>query len=186
MKVKRTTKRGGVLVELAPQETRMPGCAPAPVFNLKKILVPVDFSECSDKALEYAAALAGEFAAKITLLHVVQPYPGVPDFYNLPVESLPDTKEDLEALRKTVGDAVDCQTSVRFGKPATEIIDAASDLDVDLIILSTHGHTGVTRAILGSTTEQVVRRAGCPVLVVRPKEHDFIPCTEAKCCNTKT
>jgi len=176
MKIKRRTRTGGVLVELGRQETRIPGCATAPALNLKKILVPVDFSECSDKALGYAAALARKFSAQLTLLHVVQPYPAVPDLYNLPVDSLPDTKEDLEALRKVVGESVKCQTSVRFGKPATEIIGAAADLDVDLIILSTHGHTGVTRAILGSTTELVVRRAPCPVLVVRPKEHDFVPC----------
>jgi universal stress protein A len=65
------------------------------------------------------------------------------------------------------------ETFVRTGRPATEIVEAATELESDLIIISTHGHTGL-KAVLGGTTEHVVRHAPCPVLVVREKEHDFL------------
>jgi nucleotide-binding universal stress UspA family protein len=178
MKIKPTNKIGGVLLELGPKESQIPGALPgvsfAPLFHLKKILVPVDFSDCSDKALEYAIPLAKQFDAELTLLHVLQPCTPVPEMYPMPVGSLAQSKSDLEALREMVGDSVACKTLVRSGNPHAQIVSAAKELDIDLIVLSTHGHTGVTRAILGSTTEQVVRRASCPVLVVRRKEHEFI------------
>ena len=180
MKIKPTNNRGGVVLELGPKEGQIPGAleevlfSPIPVFDLKKILVPVDFSECSDKALEYALPFAKQFGAELTLLHVLQPCTPVPEMCPMPVGSLSQSKADLEALRDLVGDSVTCKTLVRSGNPHAQIVSAAKELDIDLIILSTHGHTGLTRAILGSTTEQVVRHASCPVLVVRRKEHEFI------------
>jgi universal stress protein A len=180
MKIKPTNKSGGVLVELGPKEEQIPGAlstpsfTPSPAFHLNKILVPVDFSECSDKALEYAISFAKEFKAELTLLHVLEPCPPAAEMYPMPVGSLAQGQADLSALFEMVGDSIACKTLVRSGSPHTQIVNAAKELEIDLIIISTHGHTGVTRAILGSTTEQVVRRAPCPVLVVRKKEHEFI------------
>ena len=85
MKFKPTNKPGGVVVELGPKEAQLPvtsaerETAALPVFKLKKILVPVDFSDCSNKALQYAIPFAKQFDAELTLLHVVQPYLPVPE-----------------------------------------------------------------------------------------------------------
>jgi nucleotide-binding universal stress UspA family protein len=180
MKFKPTNKNGGVIVELGPQEARLPdelsGPVPAPVpaFQLKKILVPVDFSECSTKALQYAIPLAKQFDAELTLLHVVQPYPAVPEMYPVSAESGRDADKELEVLQRTTCDAVASQTCLRVGTPHLEIVRAAKELGADLIVISTHGHTGLAHVFLGSTAERVVRHAGCPVLVVREREHEFV------------
>jgi universal stress protein A len=168
------TNRGGVVVEMGPQEEQMPA-QPAAVFRLRKILVPVDFSEHSRKALEYAIAFAKQFGAELNLVHVVRPYPVGPEMAPVDIESVQDAKSELEVMRKQVAETVYCQTSMRTGDPCLEIIDAAKQLDVDLIIISTHGRTGLAHLVLGSTAEKLVRHADCPVLVVRREEHDFIP-----------
>src|SRR5438445_5987076 len=121
MKFKPTNKIGGVIVELGPQETRLPeefsapASAPPTPFKLKKILVPVDFSECSKKALQYALPLARQFDAELTLLHVVQPYPAVPEMYPVNVESSRDAEKDLKTLRRMTCDAIPSQTLLRVG-----------------------------------------------------------------------
>jgi len=179
MKFKSTKQSGGVLVELGPNE-RIPlssfePAAPAlSLFKLKNILVPVDFSDCSDKALQYAIAFAKQFEANLTLLHVVQSYPVTPEMYT--VDMLPSRygKEDLEALAHIVPESVQCKTVLRSGTPHIEIVGLAKELSIDLLILSTHGRTGLARAIIGSTAEQVVRHSPCPVLVVRSKEQEFV------------
>jgi len=137
--------------------------------------VPVDFSDCSKKALQYAIPFATQFDAELTLLHVVQPYPAVPEMAPVDVETIQDGRRELEALRKTIGDAVRSATSLCTGEPHLEIARVASELGIDLIILSTHGHKGLARMFLGSTTEKVVRHAPCPVLIVRESERDFVP-----------
>ena len=179
MKFKPTNKTGGVLVELGPHEPipmspTEPAAPTLSLFKLKRILVPVDFSECSDKALQYAIPFAKQFDAELTLLHVVQPYPVTPEMYT--IDMLPGRygKEDLEALANIVPDSVQCKTVLRSGTPHIEIVGLAKELSIDLLILSTHGRTGLARAILGSTAEQVVRHAPCPVLVVRRKEQEFV------------
>lgn len=183
MKIKPIDKAGGVVVELGPKETQLPpqasGTAAAnpPVFQLKKILVPVDFSACSKKALQYAIPFAKQFSAELTLLYVVQPYVPVAGMTEMTVvvgESAQDAQKNLQALQKMVGDAVPSKTLVRTGNPYIEITCAAKDLDIDLIILSTHGRTGLEHVLVGSTTEKVVRHARCPVLIVREHEHEFI------------
>ena len=180
MKIKPSDKAGGVVVELGPDEKQLPpvdsGKADAalPVFRLKKILVPVDFSECSKKALQYAIPFARQFGAELTLLHLVQRYPMATEVGPVEIESVEDVQESLEALRGTVGDAVPAKALVRVGDSYFGIIEAAKELGIDLIILSTHGRKGLERVLLGSTTEKVVRHAGCPVLIVREHEHEFI------------
>lgn len=182
MKFKPNDKSGGVAIELGPDETQLPlqptqqAAVALPIFNLKKILVPVDFSDCSNKALVYAAALAKQFGAELTLMNVVQTFPLPPEMISLETnaQAIQYGMKELEVLRLAIGDAAPCDVSLRTGVPHAEIILAAKELGSDLIILSTHGHTGVTRVILGSTAERVVRHAPCPVLVVRQKEHEFL------------
>jgi len=148
--------------------------AALPTFRLKKILVPVDFSGCSKKALQYSIALARQFGAELTLLHVVQPYPPMPEMGPIDAESVQDAHEELAAFQRTIGDAANSKTMVRTGAPHVEIIDTAKEEDIDLIVISTHGRTGLEHVLLGSTAEKVVRHAVCPVLTVREHEREFI------------
>jgi nucleotide-binding universal stress UspA family protein len=149
--------------------------APLP-FQIKSILVPLDFSPPSKKALDYAVTFARQFKARLTLLHVVEPV-ATPDFaasFPLAMEDdklVAAAKYELERAVKAAripSSAVE-KILVRFGRSFHEIADAARTRKVDLIIISTHGYTGLKHALLGSTTERVVRHAPCPVLVVRQR-----------------
>ena len=169
MRIKSTSKNGGVLVELGPRETRVPAqiAVASPLFNLKHILVPLDFSDCSKYALQYAASLARQFGAELQLLHVIEPYPPIPEMYPIDVETVQDSKAELDALRRGVGEGVRSTVRLCTGAPHAEITQAARELKSDLIVIATHGRKGITRMFLGSTTEKIVRQAPCPVLVVR-------------------
>jgi universal stress protein A len=150
----------------------------ASFLHLKKILVPLDFSEISEKALRYAIKFAAQFGSSVTLLHVIQPMVYPADFGYPPtlVDSLDDTMQQAakERLQAMAGRApVEMHTMIRLGQPYHEITIAARELEVDLIIITTHGHTGLKHALLGSTAERVVRHAPCPVLTLREREHDF-------------
>lgn len=146
------------------------------VFRVKSILVPVDFSPPSKKALEHATSVARLFKAKLTLLHVVEPV-ATPDFvaaFPLAMENdltMAAANRRLLAFLKTarIPRAQIEKVLVRFGRSFHEITEAARTRKVDLIIISTHGYTGWKHAVLGSTTERVVRHAPCPVLVLRPR-----------------
>jgi nucleotide-binding universal stress UspA family protein len=158
--------------------------ASAPVLaslKIKYILVPIDFSAPSKKALDYAVPFAEQFGAKLTLLHVVEPV-ATPDFANsfpLMMENdklMAACKAQLQSLVKVqvIDPKLVEKTLVRQGRAFHEIADAARTLKMDLIIISTHGYTGLKHALLGSTAERVVRHAPCPVLVVREREHEFV------------
>jgi universal stress protein A len=152
-----------------------------PSLAIQSILVPLDFSESSEKALAYAAALASQFGARLTLLHVVEPA-ATPDFaksFPLLMDNDRITavcKNRLERLTEELAivPRIIEKRLVRYGRSFQEIAEAARTLKVDLIVISTHGYTGLKHAFLGSTTERVVRLAPCPVLVVRQREHDFV------------
>jgi universal stress protein A len=180
MKFKPTDKAGGVVVELGPRESQLPpltaeqATGVLPAFKLKQILVPVDYSPCSKKALEYAVPFAKQFDAELILLHVLQTTPPMLEMPPVDVETVEDAKKELDELQETLQDAVRSSKVLRLGSPHIEIIAAAKELGSDLIILSTHGRSGLERVLLGSTAEKVVRHAGCPVLVVREHEHEFI------------
>ena len=176
MKFKPASKSGGLAVELGPQENQLPVVSAGPIpFKLKEILVPVDFSECSQKALQYAIPFAKQFGAQLTLLHVVQPYPAVPEMAPVDIESIQDAKQKLVETKAAIDKGISARAQVRVGNPPAEIVDAATQGGSDLIILSTHAHTGLARVFLGSTAEKVVRQAPCPVLVVREQEREFVP-----------
>lgn len=169
-------------MKLGPRETQLPAGAGAtttpvmPVFKLKEILVPVDFTEGTEKALSYAVPFAQQSNATLTLLHVMEtPYLAVAEMgVIVDYDNQAEIAKELETLRARFAGKVRCQTLMRKGVVESEIINVAKELGSDLIILSTHGRTGLDRLLMGSTVEKVVRRAGCPILVVRPHEHDFI------------
>jgi nucleotide-binding universal stress UspA family protein len=174
MTVKPASKNGGVFVELGPMEKQLPSESQTQ-FRLKRILVPLDFSDCSRKALEYAIPCAKQFDAELVLLNVIEPYPPVPQMELVEVETIQDSLRELETLRESVGDDILCSSKVRTGVPHVEIVQEAKQNDIDLIILSTHGYKGLSHVFLGSTAEKVVRNAPCPVLTVRQSEREFVP-----------
>jgi nucleotide-binding universal stress UspA family protein len=148
----------------------MPGENP---IRARKILVPTDFSELSDKSVEKAVVLAQRFNAKIDLVHVLEPAP-YPEFgyVHIPMKEGGLRKEAearFEKLRVRIpalAELVD-YTPVRTGNAPYEIVQTARQLNSDLIVIGTHGRTGIKRLALGSTAEKVVRHAPCPVLVLR-------------------
>jgi len=150
------------------------------LLNIKSILVPIDFSDTSKKALRYAERLAAQFGAAITLVHVIEPI-ATPGFAfhplmleNAEAKSAARNRLDQIAVEMKLPPKMLERSLVRFGSAFAEITEAARTLKADLIILSTHGHTGLKHVVLGSTAERVVRHASCPVLVVREKEHEFV------------
>jgi nucleotide-binding universal stress UspA family protein len=178
MKFKRIKKSGGLAVELGAAEKQIPDQPPV-MFRLKKILVPVDFSDCSRKAVQYGLALAKQFGAELTILHVIQSYLQVPDLAVVDVttfqrELQASAEKQLEALEKTLGSQIVSHTLVSSGEPSAEITSTAREIDADIIVIATHGRTGLKHVFMGSVAERVVRHAGCPVLVVRELEHEFV------------
>jgi len=147
-------------------------------MNVRSILLPTDFSECARHAVPVAAGLARKLGARIVCLHVVEPV--VPAVGWTPVaEPLPmaDISEQLEtsAARELpkVGACEECaglevEDVIAHGEAAAEIVRVARERGADLIVISSHGRTGLGRILFGSTAESVVRHAHCPVLVVKP------------------
>jgi universal stress protein A len=183
MKIKPSQKPGRVLVELEAKDERLLESGDndaATAFKLKKILVPIDFSECSQKALQYALSFARQFKASLVLVHVVNINFGYGeiaaiDYPTLEKQIREGSEKQLATLaQQEIGESIPAEIHVCAGAAAREIVEAARNLDCDLIIISTHGHTGLKHVLLGSTSESVVRHAPCPVLVVRQHEHEFI------------
>ncbi len=145
---------------------------------IRKILVPVDFSESSRVALEHAVAWAGPFGAAVDVLHVWQAPAFIPTA-SLP-EAMPADATLVELVKKNAEQALDRFVSAAKkggiavrealsepGSPAHTIVEVAKSGRYDLIVLGTHGHTGLAHALIGSVAERVVRHASCPVLTVR-------------------
>ena len=166
----------------AGSSTRRPGRSPRSAIHLNRILVPVDFSDHSKRALKYAIPFAEQFAASIDLIYIVEPtmYPadfsfGQVGFPNVEDELRKRGADELdEMIGKEIAGRVPARKIIRTGKPFYEIDQYAEEMGIDLIIISTHGHTGVDHILFGSTAEKVVRHAPCPVLVVRPGGREFI------------
>jgi nucleotide-binding universal stress UspA family protein len=163
--------------------------AMVPLLKIRRILVPIDFSSCSKKALEYAIPFAKQFGARLYLLYVGQGYYLVPelagpDFSTNQFSQRADAAAKLATFAtKEIPATIAVDLLVRNGQPALEIDDVAKEISADLIIISTHGYTGVKHLWFGSIAEQVARHANCPVLVVRESEHEFLAeefCTEAE------
>jgi len=145
-------------------------------IDIRRILVPVDFSEHAEYVIEWATHLAREHASHLILLHV----------YHLPVEFQqlegaylpPDfwanvKKEADQTLGRYVaelrGKSLDVEAVVREGYPATVIVDEAASQRADLIVIGTHGLSGLKHLLLGSIAERVVQKAPCPVLAVKKR-----------------
>lgn len=153
------------------------------MIDLRRILVPTDFSKFSQNALTYATAFAEKFSSEVLLLHVVQ---DLALFIPEAVLGTPAVTPPVEqfiasaktALERTVAEmklpGIAIRPEVAEGVPFEEIIRTAREKDVDLIVMGTHGHTGLAHMLMGSVAEKVVRKAPCPVLTVRHPEHEFV------------
>ena len=172
----------------SPKRTRAPRPArsrrtakPEPAaekFSIHSILVPIDFSLHSKNALKYAVPLAEKFKASLHLVYVVEPtiYPADLGFGQV---VLPGVEEELREkggeelqslMEKEIGGRVKSSCAVRTGNPHQEILREAEELGVALIVVATHGHSGVEHMLFGSTADRIVRNAKCPVLTVRPEQ----------------
>jgi nucleotide-binding universal stress UspA family protein len=143
--------------------------------RFRRILVPVDFSEFSKGALRTAGALAADWGARLDLIHVIEPVEFVKEL-NFITSDGDATEAELEAKKRLAtlakGEAPNVsgvRTHVAIGKPFERIVEFAERHEVDLILMPTHGRTGFTRVLLGSTAERVVEHARCPVLVWRER-----------------
>jgi universal stress protein A len=149
------------------------------MIHIQKILCPIDFSAPSRNALRYANEFAKAMNAKITVMHVIQPQPIAADvnvpYVPLEIDLEKNAKEDLEQIvKEEVQEGVLVEQVMAFGLPSDCVIAQAQKENVDLIILGTHGRTGISRLLMGSTAENVIRHAACPVLVVKASEKEFI------------
>lgn len=141
----------------------------------RRILVPLDFSGKSRQALAVALPLAQRYGGRILLIHVVEPVYTYAPFPSGSGAALPDPHPLGKKARETLGALADelvprkllARTIVRAGQAWHEIVEAANETEADLIVIATHGFTGLKHTLLGSTTERVVRHARCPVLTVR-------------------
>ncbi|MGD2216228.1 MAG: universal stress protein [Gemmatimonadales bacterium] len=141
--------------------------------HVERILVPVDFSEHAKLALAYAVQLGEGYGAQLHLLHVVDEVI-YPDFYPPVIPSGGSVTEELrdqslERMRSLLSDFedIDAAVHVRAGRAAPEIADFAKGHDADLVVIASHGLTGISHVLLGSVTEQLIRRARCPVFTVK-------------------
>ncbi len=151
------------------------------MIKIKTVLVPTDFSEFSELAADYASEIASRFEAEVQLLHVLQN----------PVLMLPEPDAgagfvDMEELRRSTenslkewsrdrcGQVLNIKCETRVGSPFVEIVRYARDCEIDLIVMGSHGRSGLVHVLLGSVAERVVRKAPCPVLTVRPEGHQFV------------
>lgn len=155
----------------SPNATSIHGslAASRPTLPIRRILVPMDFSEQAKTALRYAGSFAENSGASLFVIHVIESPQALPDMPPGPQEDVERTVIDQLAAvaRKEVSPFVPVNPMVRTGKAHQEIVHVAKDFGVDMIIISTHGFTGMKHIFVGSTAERVVRYAPCPVLVVR-------------------
>lgn len=143
-------------------------------MKINKILFPTDFSEPAEKAFDYAVFLATSHEADLALLHVVDQLHGETYYEILALTPMQIAEkmtkrahEDLQTLVDRVKESVTATEAVREGKVWVEICKAAEEEKADIIIIGSHGRTGLSHILIGSTAETVVRHSSCPVLVVR-------------------
>jgi len=160
-------------INIMKSKGRPPAVGDTFTFRPRLILAPVDFSDPNRFALRYTALLAKEYGARVRLLYVAEPAP-YPEFgyAHLATKELRLKRLAGERLQAIRGNAplksiprVDI--AIRHGRASAEIVEEAADCQADLIVLATHGYSGLFHVMMGSTAEKVVRHARCPVLTIR-------------------
>ena len=152
------------------------------MIHLRRLLVPTDFSDSARQALTYGLSFAREYKAELLLLHVVEivPVGYASDLFPVPMATVFQelsgyARSELSKLAALAHErGLVTRELVAQGKPSAEIVRVAREETVDMIVLGTHGRGMLDKALFGSTTERVVRRAPCPVLTCRLREHEFV------------
>ena len=139
------------------------------MLSYKTILVPTDFSDFSQEALRYALRFAEIYGASLHLVHVVASTFSLDDAQAIQIEKLQDLSKRLADMLPDEEHKLEIHRQVLEGSVSSEIVGYADEHDADLIVMGTHGRTGVTHLLLGSVAEKVIRNATCPELVVRPR-----------------
>jgi nucleotide-binding universal stress UspA family protein len=149
------------------------------LIEIKKILAPTDFSPHSERALRYAGRLAERLGSELHMLHVLSDViPTGPDPLLMPVLPPEFYSENEDRARETLlgllkpewGNPPAVVTAVQWGGAVEAIVDYAQDQEIDLIVIATHGRTGLSHVLLGSVAERIVREAPCPVLTIRDQD----------------
>ena len=138
-------------------------------MQMRKILFPTDFSHTSDAAMPMATSLARDTGATLLVVHIEEPplaYGGGEMYYGIPEPATEDLQKMLKKVVPT-DPAVPVEHRLVTGDPATVVVDLAEKEGVDMIVMGTHGRTGLTRILMGSVAEAIVRRAPCPVLTYK-------------------
>lgn len=153
------------------------------MITLKSILVPTDFSIQSQSAIRYGVEFALKFGAKLHVLHAVQEVAiFLPEMGFINSSTVSSIEPILQAAGKSLADflepykhhGIELISHCQEGNALDEIISLATDENIDLIIIGTHGHTGLAHLFLGSLAETLVRKSPCPVLSLRSPEHEFV------------
>jgi nucleotide-binding universal stress UspA family protein len=153
-----------------------------PVLEIRSILAPTDFSRHAEASVRYACGLAHRLGASLHLLHVlpdvivpVGPDPALvtsvpPEYY---AETETRSRTALAAVFKPEwGEPASVEVAIRWGDPVEGVVSYATDTGIDLIVIATHGRTGLSHVLLGSVAERIVREAPCPVLTIRNRDRD--------------
>ncbi|MCR9294833.1 MAG: universal stress protein [bacterium] len=144
-------------------------------FN--NILVPTDFSDYASLAVEYGASLAEKYGAQVHLLHVLETHYSATPTFAAGLALTSQVKESQEAAEKMLRDLAAgrpmvCKTAE--GSAFLEILRYAENQEIDLIVMGTHGRTGLEHVLIGSVAERIVRKSSCPVMTIRDPRHRFV------------
>ncbi len=149
-------------------------------MEIKKILYPTDFSDISKNAIAWAVSLASLYHAKLLLMHAEDQLHGFDQYQILALapqeiaeKMVKQAKEELSNIARSIKKDIKVNTIVKQGKAFVEIIKTAEEQNIDLIVMASHGRTGLSHVMIGSVAEKVSRKAPCPVLIVREKERLF-------------
>ncbi len=152
------------------------------MMNLQRILHPTDFSEHASHALRYACELADRFDAELHLVHVLEVHVSSTPQFGMGLALPANIHESEEAAQRALEQLLDADWAASHrvvratlqGNAFVEVIRYAREQKMDMIVLSTHGRTGLSHILMGSVAERVVRKAPCPVLTIRPEGHQFV------------
>ena len=150
------------------------------MISIQGVMVPVDFSKESILAAKFGASLAEEYKTKLYVLHVMEPvHPSlrgyIVDFEQFQQRMIAQAKEDLEnVIPKAVKDRIPVEFILEIGHPSYLIVEKAKELGVDVLVIATHGRTGLSHVLLGSVAEKVIRHAPCPVFVIRNPKDKYV------------
>ena len=151
------------------------------MIPIQRVMVPIDFSKESTLAAKFAASLAQEYHAKLYVIHVLDPLPlnlkaYYPDLADVTKKRDEQAAKDLEkVIPQAVREKADVEFLLETGTPTYDIIaQRAKELDIDVIVISTHGRSGLGHILLGSVAEKVIRHAPCPVFVIRNPKDKYV------------